>query len=87
MVCSNMYCPNGGVLRLAQICCGNFCPRSNGQFLVLGTPFKLFQIGAVNGGKQLLACGLTLSRYRFETEAWSPKAYTFEYTEFECTEF
>ena len=37
--------------------------------------------------RQLLAYGLTLSRFKFETEAWSPKANTFEYTEFEYTEF
>ena len=30
-----------------------FCPRPNGQFLVLGATFKLFQIEAINGGKHI----------------------------------
>ena len=73
VICSNMHCLNGGgwgggVLRLARIFCGTFCPRPNGQFLVLGAPFQLFQIGAVYGGKNMVVS----QKRGYKIKIWGP---------------
>ena len=51
---ARMGVDGGGVrVKACPDFCGTFCTHPDGQFLVLGAPFKLFQIGAVNGGKHI----------------------------------